>query len=49
MTHKIMCTSYLCEVAQDVFYQRSIERNLFVSSNINKGKNAYIRPFQNQP
>ena len=37
-----MWTLYLCKVVHDVFYQGSIENNLFVSIITNKGKVVYI-------
>ena len=37
-----MCMFFVCEVADDVCYQASFRKNLFVTTN--KGKVAHIRP-----
>lgn len=44
MTHHIMHTSYLYEVAHDVCYKWPIGNKFFVSVIANKGKVAYIQP-----
>ena len=49
MSHQIMCTFYLYEVAHDVCYQGLIENNFFVSVILNMGKVAYTRFSQTSP